>query len=109
MPKVVLPRLSIREAKLFALFGLAVDFSRRFLRGEAHEIYACDRIEREKVKCGVFWYQGGNDYAGTITIYWAFDEDGTLWNYRYRIWWVNDYCWFRSGHRQSCRVHFRKR
>lgn len=109
VPKLVLLRLSIPEAKLFALFGLAADFGRRFLRGESHDIYACDRIEREKVKCRVFWFQGGNDYGGTVTIYWAFDEDGTLWNYRYRIWWVNDYCWFRSGHRQSCRVHFRRR
>jgi hypothetical protein len=108
IPKVVLPRLAISDAKRFAAFGLAEDFRYRFFRGKYLEI-RCGRVEREKVKCGVAWYQGGNDYYGTITIYYGLDREGGFWSYRYKIHWVDDYCWFYSGHRQTCVIRTQTR
>jgi hypothetical protein len=108
IPKVVLPRLAISDAKRFAAFGLTEDFKYRFLRGKYLEM-RCGRVEREKVKCGVAWYQGGNDYYGTITIYYGLDREGAFWSYRYKIHWVDDYCWFYSGHRQTCVIRTQAR
>lgn len=108
--KVALPLLSLPEAKIFAVLGLAKDFGPRFARGgDPFEIYGCNRINRSKVKCGVVWFRRGNDYYGTTTSFWAHDEDGAFPSYRYRIHWVNDRCWFHSSHRKACVIHSRGR
>jgi len=99
-----LPFLSFPVAKELAYIGLSEDFGRRFTHGRSKEI-GCRRVEREKVKCGVGWYRGANDYWGTITLYIAVSENEIVWDDRYRIHWVNDYCWYYSGHRNRCRIH----
>lgn len=104
IPRVVLPRLSLSDAKLYAFFGLAEDFRSRFLHGKGLGM-RCRKIDREKAKCSVIWFQGPNDYYGTITIYYALAPESPFWEYRYRIHWVNDRCWFHSGHRASCPIH----
>jgi secreted trypsin-like serine protease len=107
-PKAQLPLLTIRRAKSLASRGLGEDFRFRFRRGAGKRI-SCRRVEREKVKCGVSWYQGGNDYYGSITVYYLFGREAVYWDDRYVVHWVNDYCWFESGHRQSCVIHTKRR
>ncbi len=100
--------MSFSRAKYLSGLGLGEDFRYRFRKGSGKRI-GCRRVEREKVKCGVSWYQGGNDYYGTITVYFAIYRNTVVWNDRYRIHWVDDYCWFYSGHRQTCVVRTRTR
>jgi secreted trypsin-like serine protease len=106
--KAHLPKLSFPRAKYLSGLGLAEDFGYRFRRGIEKRI-GCVRIEREKVKCGVSWYQGGNDYYGTITVYFAIYHNTVVWNERYKIHWVDDHCWFLSGHRQTCVIRTQTR
>ncbi len=107
-PKAHLPKMSFARARYFSGLGLEQDFRSRFLRGLGKRI-RCVRAERVKVKCGVSWHQGGNDYFGTITVYFAISRNTVVWRDRYTIHWVNDHCWFDSGHRQACRIHTRIR
>jgi secreted trypsin-like serine protease len=107
VPKEGLPKLSFTRAKYLAGLGLTEDFRYRF-RSATQKRIGCVRVEREKVKCGVSWFQGGNDYYGTITVYFAIYHNTVAWNDRYKIHWVDDQCFF-SGHRQSCAIHTQTR
>jgi hypothetical protein len=108
IPKAHLPPLSFARAKYLSGLSFEEDFRYHFRKGTSKRI-GCTRIARERVKCGVSWYQGGNDYYGTITIYFAIYHNTVAWNDRYTIHWVNDHCWFESGHRQTCVIHTRTR
>jgi secreted trypsin-like serine protease len=108
VPKAHLPSMSFTRAKYLSGLGLQEDFRYRFQHGTQKRI-GCVRVEREKVKCGVSWYQGGNDYYGTITVYFALYRNTVVWNDRYKIHWVDDQCWFHSGHRETCVIRTRTR
>ena len=103
-----LPFLGRAVAKRLAFVALREDFRRRFKAGRQKRI-RCSRVEREKVKCSVSWWQGPNDYYGTITVYLTVSENEFVWVDRYRIHWVNDHCWFDSGHRGRCSIHTQSR
>ena len=108
VPSVHLPFLPRYVAKELVGRTLREDLGGRFRRGWGKRA-SCVRVAREKVKCGVSWFQGPNDYWGTVTIYLRFREDIVVWDSRYRIRWVNDHCWFSSGHRRSCPIATRTR
>jgi secreted trypsin-like serine protease len=108
VPKAELPRMTIPDAKVLVERALGYDFGRRFRRGKEVRL-RCDRVEREKVKCGITWYQGPNDYFGSVTVYYAIRRNAVVWSARYTIQWVNDHCWFESGNRQSCVIHSKHR
>jgi secreted trypsin-like serine protease len=101
VPKLRLPLMSIARAKSLVSQSLSEELGSRWIRGGGKRI-RCERIEREKVKCGVSWWQGPNDYWGTITVYFLQEQGIVYWNDRYKIHFVNDYCWWHSGHRQTC-------
>ena len=108
VPAAHLPTMSFARARYLSGLGLEEDFRYRFRDGAEKRI-GCTRVEREKVKCGVSWSQGGNDYYGTITVYFALYHNTVAWNDRYKIHWVDDYCWFHSGHRQTCVIRTQTR
>lgn len=100
-PKLRVPFMSIPRAKSLVARSLSEDLRSRWRKGRAKRI-GCERIEREKVKCGVNWWQGPNDYWGTVTVYFLQERGIVYWNDRYKIHFVNDYCWWYSGHRRTC-------
>jgi secreted trypsin-like serine protease len=102
------PFLSLSRARRYMAQGLGADFRHHYRRGVGKRT-GCERVERERVKCGVSWYQGGDDYYGTITVYYLVNRETVFWNDRYTIHWVDDYCWFHSGHRRSCVIHTKTR
>ena len=108
VPKVRFPTLTLPEAKRLMRIGLAEDFRYRYSSG-AGERNRCERIEKTKVKCGISWYQGPNDYWGTATVYLTQERNSLVWSMRYKIHWVNDYCWFYRGHRKTCVIRTRTR
>ncbi len=101
VPRLRLPFMSVVRARSLVARSLAEELGSRWKRGHAKRI-GCERIEREKVKCGVSWWQGSNDYWGTITVYFLQEHGIVYWNDRYKIHFVDDYCWWHSGHRQTC-------
>jgi hypothetical protein len=108
IPKAHLSRLSFSRAKYLIAIGLEEDFRYRFRRGIEKRI-RCIRVGKAKVKCGVGWYQGGNDYYGTVTVYFAIYHNTVVWKDRYKIHWVNNRCLLHSGHRQTCAIHTQTR
>jgi hypothetical protein len=108
VPKTHPPFLSFGRAKELAAAGFAHDFRQHFTRASEQRT-SCDRRGRPKVKCDVSWYQGGNDYWGSITVYYAVTHGGVGWFYRYTVNWVNNHCYFYSDHRSSCKIHTKQR
>jgi secreted trypsin-like serine protease len=106
-PLVHLPKLSFEAAEYFSYIGLASDFRNHFVKGLLKEI-GCRRIDREKVKCGVFWFLAGSVYTGTVTVYYSLPREGALWNLRYRIRKVAAGCWLhRSAKRCPGTLYYR--
>jgi secreted trypsin-like serine protease len=102
-PRVPLPVLATGIAKRLIRTGLIEDLKYRFAQGHSRQM-ACARVEKEKVKCWVTWWQGSNDYYGSVTVFLTQSRGAIYWDLRYKIHWVDDYCWFRSGHRQTCAI-----
>lgn len=108
VPKAELPQMTKPEAKELVALAMGYDFGRRF-KGGNEKRFVCQRVEREKFKCGVTWWFGPNDYFGTVTVYYAIRRNSVVWNARYTIQWVNNKCWFESGNRKSCEIHSKHR
>jgi secreted trypsin-like serine protease len=106
IPKAHVPKLTFERAKELAAVAFAEDFRNRFTKSSERRI-SCRQLSKPRVKCTVGWYQGGNDYYGTITVFYAIRENAVIWDDHYKIQWVNDRCYFHSGHRASCPVHTR--
>jgi secreted trypsin-like serine protease len=106
VPKAKLPLLTMSRARGFVVRGLREDFGHRFSAGSEKRA-GCVRLARERVKCEVEWFQGGNDYFGTITVFYVLDRESVLWNDRYVIHWASDGC-LRAINR-GCPVHTQRR
>lgn len=103
-PALTLPVLTRRKAAYYARLALKEHFGARLRRGRQYGA-DCQRIDDTKRRCGVHWNYRANDYYGSVTIYYAFSGSEVVWDDRFTIHWVNDYCHFYSGHRRSCRIH----
>jgi hypothetical protein len=108
VPKAHIPTLTRERAE--ELSGLAMEeaFGPRFVHGQERTI-RCDRLAKARSKCGVTWFQGPNDYFGKITVFYAIRKNVVLAGVHYTINWVNDQCYFHSGHPQSCKVETKRK
>jgi hypothetical protein len=97
-PRVTLPFLTLSKARQLVAKSLAGEFKDRYLEGTSKRT-SCRRIARPRVKCEVLWKHRGNEYHGTITIYYLFTPDAVSWNNRYKIAWASSRC--RAGSRQG--------
>ena len=69
----------------------------------------CSRNTSTRITCTVQFWNGPNDYYGTVTVYYvtaAFDQ--VRWTDRYTIHWVNDECYNHSGHPNECAIHTKR-
>ncbi len=102
IPHVELPAVTRRDAEFFAWLALEADFGNRFSKGRLHAI-ACQRIDREKVKCRMEWLRGLDYYRGGISIYAALPREGFVYDYRYKIRRFDVRCWLKYLHPiQAC-------
>jgi secreted trypsin-like serine protease len=108
VPKVHAPFLSIGRTEEIAAAGFAHDFRRHFTHSQ-ERVIRCHRRGKAKVKCDVSWYQGGDDYWGSVTIAYQVTREGIGISFVYTINWVNNHCYFYSGHRSSCKIHTKRR
>jgi secreted trypsin-like serine protease len=109
VPEVRLPSLPKWAATPLAKRALGAAFGPRY-RLAGNERTRCGRrIAPEKVKCRSSWFNGGDFFWGTITVYLAVRGDLITWDTRYRMRWVDEHCWFGSGNRRNCKIHHRTR
>jgi len=98
-----LPRLTAGAARSYMTQALLTELGGRF-KGRRAYTGRCREVNETKQSCGTTWTVGGTDFYGNVTIYYAFEAGKVIWNDRYTIHWVNDYCYFDSDHRNRCRV-----
>jgi len=103
VPKSHLPTLTRERAEEISAIGLEEAFGPKFLHAQEPRIN-CDRKSRARLKCGVTWFQGADDYFGTTTVAYAIRKNVVLAVFHFSVQWVNDQCYFHSGHRASCKV-----
>ncbi len=103
VPKSHLPVLTRERAEEISVIGLEEAFGPRFRHAQEPQIH-CDRKGKARLTCGVTWYQGPNDYFGTTDVFFAIRKNVVLAFFHYSLHWVNDRCYFHSGHRATCRV-----
>jgi len=76
----------------------------------AHSYTAkCSRDSSTRFTCTVNFSHGPNDYYGNVTVHLLRGANGLLeWTDHYTLHWVNDQCYFHSGHRQTCAIGTRR-
>ncbi len=96
-----LPRISFLEARLFTVLLLLSDFRYHYLRGQDSGLN-CERIDREAIKCGVFWRLRNRVYGGAASVRYVLPREGELIRFRYRIRRVGADCWERKDSLKRC-------
>jgi trypsin len=100
-----LPRMQPAKARSYARQTLAGAFGRRFKRGHQYTA-SCHRLGPIRFRCNVAWSYGANYYYGRVTVDYVSGLRGTVeWSDAYTMSWVNDRCYFYSGHPQRCAAH----
>jgi secreted trypsin-like serine protease len=103
IPKSHIPTLTRERAEEISAIGLEEAFGPKFLHAQEPQI-TCDRRSKARLKCGVTWYQGANDYFGTTTVFFAIRHNVVLAGLHFTVHWVNNQCYFHSGHPAGCKV-----
>jgi secreted trypsin-like serine protease len=100
-----LPKLTLAVAKRNTFTVLRTD-RRIGSRFRVHNGYqsSCQSTSATTAICTVRWFSGPDDYWGTVTIFEEFEGTTPVWNYRYSVRAVDDWCYWRSGHRGTCRT-----
>jgi len=107
VPAAKVPALTIPKAKTLVAQTLANSFGERFTHSFGTRV-RCERAAPLRVRCGLAWFYGPNDYYGTVSVHYAVLRSSVVWKGQYAIHWVNDHCWFDSGDRSTCTVHVRR-
>lgn len=103
-PRPTISTLTFADARRFVRRTLNGALGYAFRRGYQYKA-SCTRDSRIKIACGIHFSSGPNDYYGTVTVYYVLVSGQVQWTDHYVIHWVNDYCYFHSGHRSSCASH----
>ena len=91
--------------------------ARRTLSGALGKVFkredsyktSCSRVSSTRFNCGFTFSSGSNDYYGNVIVYYANGSVGKVyWTDHYTVRWVNDYCYFHSGHRRGCTIHTKR-
>lgn len=69
----------------------------------------CSRKSSTRFICAIQFSHGPNAYYGNVTVYLVSGPNGlSEWTDTYTLHWVNDQCYFHSGHPQRCTTHTRR-
>ena len=103
VPKSHLPTLTRERAEEISLIGLEEAFGPEFIHAQEPRIQ-CDRKSKARLRCGVTWFQGADDYFGTTEVAYAIRKNVVLAVFHFDVHSVDDHCYFHSGHRASCKI-----
>jgi secreted trypsin-like serine protease len=104
VPVAHIPTLTRERGEELSFIVLEEAFKDRFAKGQEKSI-RCVRQEKSRLKCGLTWYEGPNDYFGRVNVFYAIRHNVVLAGAHYAVHWVNDQCYFESGAPESCQVH----
>ncbi len=107
IPKSHIPELTVERAEELSALALEEAFGSSFVHAQEPTI-RCDRVSKARRKCGVTWYQGADDYFGDTTVFFAIRHNVVLAGVHFTVHWVNDQCYFHSGHRQTCPIQTKR-
>jgi secreted trypsin-like serine protease len=108
VPKAHIPFLTPERAEEISGIAMEEAFGAKFLHGQEKSI-KCQRLAKARVKCGVTWFQGPNDYFGKVTVFYSIRHNVVLAGVHYNVNYVNDRCYFHSGHPETCRIETKKK
>jgi secreted trypsin-like serine protease len=108
VPKAHIPLLTPERSEEISGIAMEEAFGPKFVHGQEKTI-KCERVSKARLKCGVTWFQGPNDYFGKVTVFYAIRHNVVLAGVHYTVNWVNDQCYFHSGHPQSCKIQSKKK
>jgi hypothetical protein len=104
-PTAKLPRLTTAAALRNTFSAVRTD-RRVGARFRVHSGYhaECHSTSTTTAACNVRWFSGPDDYWGSVSIFEEWKGTTPVWNYRYSIRSVDDWCYWHSGHRARCRI-----
>ncbi|MGZ4221922.1 MAG: S1 family peptidase [Solirubrobacteraceae bacterium] len=104
-----LPRMTLLTARTFTKQTLSGALGTPFKRGRSLQT-SCHRASATRYSCGFTFGYRGNDYYGNVAVFYVYGARGAkvFWTDKYMVHWVNDVCYFHSGHRRSCTVHTKR-
>jgi secreted trypsin-like serine protease len=103
-----LPRMTTSTGRSYARQTVAGVFPRAFHHRYSYQT-SCMRRSSVRIGCDVWFSSGPNDYWGTVTVHYLFGSNNSLeWTDTYTIHWVNDQCYFHSGHPSSCGIRTKR-
>lgn len=106
--KPTLERMTLSAARSYARRVLTGVFRSRYTAGNS-KLLSCSRVSPSRFNCGANFSFTPNDYYGNVVVYYVFGINSKLeWTDHYTLHWVNDYCYFHSGHRRECKVGTRR-
>ena len=108
VPVVHIPTLTLERAEELSFIVLEGALKDRFAKGQEKTI-RCARQGKSRLKCGLNWYEGPNDYYGRVTVFYSIRHNVVLAGAHYAVHWVNDQCYFESGDPASCTIHTKRR
>ncbi|MBS1679592.1 MAG: serine protease [Actinobacteria bacterium] len=108
VPKAHIPTLTRERAEEISGLAMEEAFGAEFAHGQEKTI-KCNRVDKARLRCGVTWFQGPNDYFGKVTVFFAIRHNVVLAGVHYKVNWVNDQCYFHSGHPQACKVETKEK
>lgn len=107
-PKPTLSRMTDTAARYFTRKVLAGVFRGRYTGGNSKKL-SCSRTSATRFNCGANFSYGPHDYYGNVIVYYEFGaNDALAWTDHYTLHWVNDQCYFHSGHRRDCKISTRR-
>jgi secreted trypsin-like serine protease len=107
IPKSHIPLLTPERSEELSALALQGAFGARFVHGQEQTIN-CSRRSKARLRCGVSWFQGADDYFGSTTVFFAIRHNVVLAGVHFVVHWVNDQCYFHSGHPAACRVQTKR-
>jgi secreted trypsin-like serine protease len=108
VPKAHIPLLTRKRSEELSGLAMVEAFGPKFLHGQETTI-RCERLAKARLKCGVTWFQGPSDYFGRVTVFYAIRHNVVLAGVHYTVHWVNDHCYFHSGHPKACPVQTKQK
>jgi hypothetical protein len=104
LAEFALAPLDVSTARTYVKGSLATRFRTRFTRRHGYST-SCRSMSRYTVLCGVGWWYGPNDYWGAVRVINEIAQASFVWTDQLNINWVNDWCYYHSGHRRRCRIY----
>jgi secreted trypsin-like serine protease len=103
-----LPRMTVSTGRSYARQTVAGVLTHAFKHQHNYNT-SCTRKSAIQISCQFGFWSGQNDYWGTVTVHYLFGSNDSLeWTATYTMHWVNDQCYYDSGHQSRCRISTRR-